>query len=129
MIQREIRCGGSPEQENVPENKKSMHFLSFRSPYWDSKKTDSKCVPQSHRHMYQLQPYQSCCWSFDRTPPKIKWLKKGFSQWRLTTVIPKLLLIFQVHLTQGKVSQKEIFAVKIDNPITRTIVLHYFSNM
>ena len=40
------------------------------------------------------------------------------------TIIPDLVLIYRQHLTSDKVSQKDVFVVKIDidHPIKQTIV-------
>ena len=69
-----MRNKGSPKQERASKNRKLRRFLSFRAPYWDSNKIESK-VP--------------------------------------ATTIPNLVLIYRVHLTSCKVSQKEFFIANL----------------
>ena len=44
-IQWKIKCGALPEQEKVPEYWILRHFLSFRAPYLELNKIESKWIP------------------------------------------------------------------------------------
>ena len=44
-IQWKIKCGALPEQEKVPEYRILRHFLSFRAPYLELNKIESKWIP------------------------------------------------------------------------------------
>ena len=72
--------------ERARENKKLRYFLRFRVTNWQS----NKMSPPVNMSPQVIPPHLSA------------------------TTIPNLVLIYQVHLTSGKVPKKEAFIVKND---------------